>query len=195
MQDTHDLAAMVARHLDGWTYTPPADKNEMWPVLDGPDGQQIGIRNDYPAKHRLALKGRYLSEDNGQPAYPSEREKGEHKDRITVSAEKTPEKIAQDIKRRLLPGYTVLFKLIAQQVKESNDQRATAKRNINEIADIFNAEVRGGNRDYSVVDLPHELNDRMYGHFKHEYARYRIELRAVPHELAVKIAKLLKDEK
>lgn len=199
IEDTHDLVEMVARHLDGWEYTRPPKSGDIppWPTVNGPDGQKIYFRSGYQLEGRLSISGSYARDKSGYNHSPGKyrrEDMGNPTDSITVSGTKTPEQIARDIERRLLPGYQKLFNYAAKQVKEADNAKAAADKNINEIGEIFNVEPHGQGKD-----TVHLRQDSMPGggwvDFTVESSGSTcIEMKYISHDLAVKIARLLKGE-
>ncbi len=83
--------------------------------LIGSDGQEIQVQNgDYKTKNRLNFFGCFPKNEKGEHmhygALPS----------ITVAVEKSPEKIARDIEKRLLPIYLPELEKAIEQVEQSN---------------------------------------------------------------------------
>lgn len=105
----------------------------------------------------------YGSFDNGLAQYlpyQSQRPKTE----ISVAVTKTPEKIAQDIKRRLLPNYEQVLAAAKEYKKRDDDYKATRKQAMEQIKTAI-----GGDVDF----LSHTQRDELYGYKPYSFeAKY-----------------------
>ncbi len=83
-----------------------------WAHFIGSDGQEIRVQNgDYKTKGRFDFSGCFPRNERGEYQHygtaPS----------ITVTVEKSPEQIARDIERRLMPEYLLKLKKTQNQVE------------------------------------------------------------------------------
>lgn len=101
------LARMIAEHMEGWTYQ-PAETDAHTACISMPEnndktpGATIIMSFNWRDKARLYIRGEYPKHEGYE--YPSPKHDTKRPD-ITVSINKTPEQIAKDISRRLLPQY------------------------------------------------------------------------------------------
>lgn len=98
---TPELLHGIAREMGtGWrAELPDPDHDRHWTALHGPDGAEIGVGQTWP-RGRIELHGSYPRPPDGI-SYSPPRESC----KITVSADAAPARIANEIRRRLLPGY------------------------------------------------------------------------------------------
>jgi hypothetical protein len=120
-----ELAAAIAPHLPGWTFEPAYDHIAY---LVRADGARIGVMvGSWSAKGRVSIAGMWPKFADG-PTYWSSRERAE----ITCAATRTPEAIAREIQRRLIPGYDHEYAIARAYVDRHNanvhDAKAVAAR-------------------------------------------------------------------
>jgi hypothetical protein len=161
------LARAIAEALGfGWTVIrPPEDELQRWVDLQHDDDPSCGLRlsrvwND---EGRLRLAGRYPSHAgyNGLAYRESPAE-------ITVSAERSPQQTARDVKRCLLPTYMEQYPRAAAAVADSiAHSAATAETDAQACALVwaYDLRVRGRERSTSVhVEYAHgtEVTLKLY---------------------------------
>lgn len=124
-----DVVKAVAEHLDGFAYL--ADEGDGNPSLKHSDGRELLFRiGTYGQEDgRLIISGQ-LPRDNGRFVEPREfdanHQKVEFRTSITVARDKLPQRIASDIKKRLLPDYDRAFANVQAQIV--NLRAGVAKR-------------------------------------------------------------------
>lgn len=113
--DVLSIATEVATELDGkWSARPGYEGSRAHALLSGPNGEQVRLVRPDHGKD----KGRVAIHANFPDELRTHRQYNEPRYAITVSAEKAPQKIAQDIARRLLPDYLVgLYRARASKAK------------------------------------------------------------------------------
>lgn len=138
--DMGEFAAAMAAALDGtWTiesgYHGQRDR-----YLIGPDGEQVQVcYSDWEKAPRLRLSASLPAElstvrhRHGNPVPSHE---------ITVSASKTPETVAAETTRRLLPAYRVTLAESRELKQRLDDQAAARDRLAHAIADPLGATVQ-----------------------------------------------------
>lgn len=105
-------------------------------------GKRIEISCVWPKdkKNHTFTPGNYIWKDGVSASSPE----------ITVSADKTAEKIHKDISSRLWPEYAKLFVELKKRVESSNSYMDKFDTSRKELGAIFNKEI---NQDYSRVEL------------------------------------------
>lgn len=110
-------------HEDGRRLTFYAEQNGK--------GTRIGVSGSWPQTGSGSqLTPRYCLRDS---------EIADKTTEITVSGEKTPEQIARDVARRLLPDYSELFGKLRDVARQRDDHRAQVIATANRIADALGA--------------------------------------------------------
>lgn len=122
-KDYMAVAARVAELLGGTLNT------KHYYSIDLPPGDGTLWLNfaHYMHKGRIFVSGSWPRTAGGDQITGDDvvswddRKAGKGRPSITVSQDKTPEQIAKDIERRLLPLYVPLFKLVAERVRKQDD--------------------------------------------------------------------------
>jgi hypothetical protein len=177
------VAGKIAETLgEGWA---AADPHPDYPGCEllGPDGARLYFRPEgYREWKRYSIVGSYP--DGTRDAY-----RAEHFS-ITVSCEKSPEKIAGDIARRLLSKYLPELAKAREAVARHQDREAAADALAAELAAIIGTEASGTSRRRSFSG-PHRVPGFL-----------RVEVRSgdsvnldgsVPPEIARELMRLLAD--
>lgn len=110
--DVRAVAFKVVKHLDGFSVAAPKSTVDKVVVLEHEDGRALVLLpgshyNSWSKPGQLHIYGRYPM-NNGRQMYP--RDYGMASPSMNVSATKAPERIAADIKRRLLSMYTDVYR-------------------------------------------------------------------------------------
>lgn len=121
------IGTAVAEHLDGFTAQPFMGHAVE---LVHTDGRRIFMRyKGYRDKNRLDLQGTYPTHKR---RHVEPRVGRDLTDEISVAATKTPEQIAKDITRRLLPDYTEGYlnaqKQVVEKMAHESGRIVTAER-------------------------------------------------------------------
>lgn len=120
---------------DSWTAT-PNEYGEDRAYLVGPRGERVFV-----------LMGGYMGAGRVELSWSIPDELREHvhnepaRKKITVSHSKEPETVAQDLKRRLLPGLVELLELLGQRKSDSDKAHAERTAFLNEITEILGGHV------------------------------------------------------
>ncbi|OZM70738.1 hypothetical protein CFN78_24040 [Amycolatopsis antarctica] len=133
------FAAAMADALDGTWTVEPGHHGHRDRYLIGPDGEQLHVfYSDWEKTPRLRLSASLpatlatIRHRHGNPVPPHE---------ITVSPAKTPETVAAETVRRLLPGYRVTL-AETRELKQRLDEQAAARDQLaHAIADPLGATV------------------------------------------------------
>jgi len=97
-EQLQELARRISEYLKGWTYQ-PCIKGVRVAKISVPDGATIIVSIGWRDKTKLDISGKYpVYKGSVYPMLGSNH-------RIRVSISKSPEQIAKDISRRLLPQY------------------------------------------------------------------------------------------
>ncbi|GAB3365835.1 hypothetical protein [Amycolatopsis echigonensis] len=133
------FAAAMAEALDGTWTVGPGHHGHRDRCLIGPDGEQLHVcYSDWEKTPRLRLSVGLpadlatIRHRHGNPVPSHE---------ITVSPAKTPETVAAETARRLLPGYRVTLAETRELKQRVDDQAAARDRLAHAIADPFGATV------------------------------------------------------
>ena len=146
------------------------------------DRQRIGILyNDYQQKFKLYISVVFPCTKKREFVYRSKSPS------INVSETKTPEQIARDIEKRLLPAYLPELEKVLDYIQQADNRDQKRLENIQKMADYFEV-------------VPQ--NDIVYTYDQNTGVGYKIEanedtvkfeLKVSP-EMAIKIFNLLKKE-
>jgi len=148
---TAEIFARVAPFLgDGWTARPhPDGEPSMGGYLDGPDGATLHAYGGYQAGRtdRLAITGYYPDDPTdgrarvggsgcpwlnpGPDAYQARRHS------ITVRKDRTPEAIAREIHRRLLPDYLADLAGVLEADRRTVAAAGLQADRLAELGDVF----------------------------------------------------------
>ncbi len=115
------------------------------------EGRDIRIEcGDYKTKGRFSICGCFPTNEYHEPMHygPS--------GSITVAVEKTPENIARDIERRLMPEYLVELKKTQEQAEVSNRYHKARHDNLQKVADHLGENLStwdGGKNDFISTHL------------------------------------------
>ncbi len=136
------LARELALLLGG-TYVEPKQDGSAGPDTRGTirlaaDAGRLSISQDSHTL-RLNISGGWPQDKTGETHVPYLRDGQKHAS-ITVDADKSIAKIAQDITRRLLPVYLPLYAGQLSKAKAADDYRETTYRNIADLALVFGAQ-------------------------------------------------------
>ncbi|MER6898539.1 hypothetical protein, partial [Amycolatopsis sp. NPDC000740] len=138
--DMQAFAVAMAEALDGTWTVGPGHHGHRDRYLIGPDGEELHVcYSDWEKTPRLRLSGSLpaqlatIRHHHGNPV-PSHD--------ITVSPAKTPETVAAETARRLLPGYRVTLAETRELKQRLDDEAAARDRLAHAIADPLGATVR-----------------------------------------------------
>ena len=139
-----ELAPLVAQALgEGWKREKRDDGVELTHYMGLVRGdERVGLYISYP-HGRLNISGnlKQIRDSRGENPYL----RGEENPKITVSLDKSPEQIARDIKRRVLPGYRDVLAKATEIVRERNDLFAKTAASAAAIAKVIGAVDADGN--------------------------------------------------
>ena len=152
-----EIVLAIAPFLDDWQLNDKDNYRGLY--LCSPDGKGLYFNFPWNKPDRIEIRGIFPNGLNQYWPYSGEREKTE----ITVSITKTPKKIAQDIKKRLLPPYERML-TIAKERKQKDDQYDAKRRQTMEMV----KEAIGGN-----VDFVEHREGELYGYKPYSFrAKY-----------------------
>lgn len=120
-QQKHDLARKVATALGpDWKYSNPDRDGQIahWVHVVHKDGYGICLSGGNTRNNPLHISGNY----------PPKASYGNDRPSINASTDKTPEQIAKDIQRRLLPDYIALWTKVTTDLKRHEDFEQTQAR-------------------------------------------------------------------
>jgi hypothetical protein len=173
--------------------------NDEWHRIVAPNGAAIHLY--FPAsgkdKNRISISGVWPHRKAHTQVVPSALYPQQEAPSITVSADKTPEQIAGDIEKRFLPVYLPMWEACYQRGQELNaaeDKELSAKEEITAVLDckLSDREREPGNRIGRYSSLPGSMyiQDIYVG-----TGTVSLDIRSIPHDLAIKVLKLLKEGK
>jgi hypothetical protein len=141
-------------------------------------GMQIAEHEDYGWNHREIVGDNSISISVSNPTYPKAEENklrfhgnfphgthGSHygaynaKNEISVSADKSVERIAKDIQHRLLPDYLEALNKALEAKKVTEDREAKEIANLKKLADYFGVELTNRGADGKMIWVSHPLLD------------------------------------
>ena len=164
----------------------PSDEDMKWHKWAHltKDHQKIRISNGaYQNEHKLHISGDFPRSIKGEPSHY-----GNPVD-INVSDSKTPEQIARDIEKRLLPAYLPELKKAVDQENSTNIYHQKRQANIQKMADYFGVEFKEDKEpSIYVYDRIKGLGSRIEAYGENTI---KFELELLP-EVAIKVFDLLK---
>ena len=162
-QPLQDLGVEISKHLPEWSYLAPSKEfeyhNEV--IRLGKDGLVIAIRHDWNDRFSVSCwewpsftSAEKTVHDSALGEIPAiERitpnslyDPRESSPEIPVSPTKTPEKIAADITRRLIPDYERVYARCAEKAKLNQDYADATTKNWREVCEVV-----GGNPKHRVI--------------------------------------------
>ena len=167
----------------------PSDEDMKWNKFAYliKEHQKIGIRHGgYQNASKFHIDGDFPRAENGGYSHYGQSPS------INVSDSKTPEQIARDIEKRLLPVYLPELEKAIKQVEQANVYDQKRRANIQKMADYFQVEFREDNQGLSIYahDLIKGLGPRIevYGE-----NTVKFELELTP-ERAIEVFNILKQK-
>lgn len=133
------IASRVAEELSKatgatWTRTARFGDEDWRAEVAGPGAQALFLSNTWGGRGRLYISGSF---PNGvELPYKAERPS------ITVAENKTPDRIAADITRRLLPAYVALLITVLDKKAKAEEFEAGRQRLAAEVAIIVGGKVK-----------------------------------------------------
>ena len=181
----------IASHLDGWILKPDRESWEHGGSIVNNEGGEIFFRWDYYRKKAWASgqwpnneEGRYMSASDWRVIGYNEKDDT----RIGFNIYKTPDKIAQDIKRRLLPNYLPNIKLVYKKLVEAKLVKKLREERIKSFARLFGEE-------------PYNYDKNRFSYFKSDdyavevscsYKDFKIKIDYLEYEKALKVLQVLR---
>ena len=132
----------IVAYLDDWVFVPGTNRNGA--MVAGPNGEEMILRvSRERGQERVTVYGLYAChrrEFCGDPEYP----------RISVAADKMPERIAKEIERRFMPAFEDLWEILKKRGDEEIADAAACMEGARKLADILGVEVG----EYNHKDKP-----------------------------------------
>lgn len=155
-EDFDQFVMQVAEHLDGeWDYEAnPADWNVGGHLTSGTTGAILYLHpnfriNESSPYQKIVVKSQLPKDKEGQPPHHS----GELPS-INVSATKTSDQVAREIRRRLLPLYEPILAKALERVAQHDAYVDQSEATVEQISRITGARPRPGSREISFYDSP-----------------------------------------
>ena len=150
------------------------------------DGPILHFECPYNQKGRILIRGHFGRLQEFRP----------YNDKancsITVSKDKSPDKIANGIVGRLLPEYLECYKIAAQRAKDSAEYEAKKSGMIERLAKLAKTKTSGGNGRELRFNVGSPSQDSFYGDVTSCSATtVKLVLNSLTEEQAVKILKVL----
>lgn len=195
MKTIQSITKALADELDGWEFT--ESKRGTPSLLRRQDGAGIGFLTYRPRPNgeigdtdRLVFYVKWpevTTDDPGATEYQRFCPYNETFE-ITCAASRTTASIAKDIKRRLLPGYLSKYAEMLEVKKVYLKRAQRTEINVTCIAKVLGrCTIEGHNEIH--------INGNSWGVFRVQAACADINLRDVPIDTAIAIAKLVKELK
>jgi hypothetical protein len=188
-EQRHELVRQIATALGpDWTYRNPSLDGTLshWAKIKNDDGYSISVTSQWPT-YALHISGEF----------PKDHHLGYNVSRpsINVSPAKTPEQIAKDIRRRLMPEYLPLWKQAKEQEQARNTFEAEQARLSDELYLLFPAGIarRGNGYDAKNKTISFHLENG-YGDIDASNDSCSMKLRSIPSKLAKAIVGLIAKE-
>jgi len=184
-QIENDLACQIAEEMSGTTGTWMADIEYDRPIirLKNSPNVSLGCRLLWNNKDRIEINGCF---PNGLSGFlPYDKEKTE----ITVSRTKPINKIANDIKKRLLPSYLKMLKCAEEGKKADDDYKAKRLDALQKIADACNGELRDEGSEPLVHRYDPDIDAKYWSLEKNIKLKVRVSV-----DMAVKICRMIMEK-
>lgn len=186
------VGEQVAPRLgDGWSLHPNnGEYNDEYRELHGPNGQALYFA--FKDDTKLTFGPRWPKDETGRESFPRGYQNEPKVEGIKVSIEKTPEIIARDIQRRLLPQYQATLAAIQKRLEESSSYEKKRAANLERLAKVVGTTVRYDRNGQAPHSISHYRNDGPYA--REIYTNDTtadINLSSVPMKLAVEILALI----
>ena len=180
-----DYVEMKSDYSQDWNRHITKGDNTIFLTYDG--GKRIKISGSWPRniKGEMYAPATWDIRDCGIEGYTSE---------ITVSVDKTPEKIWGDITKRFLPGYLAMFSRKMEQVEDSNKYYNTSEGNAKKLADVLGVELKAKYNTDSLKSVHYYSRGHASADFETSQNEVSIKISSCPMSVALKIAELLKQE-
>jgi hypothetical protein len=107
-------------------------------MLTGNEGRAIILYLAWNNKNRLVIDGSFQNGLNQYLPYYEKREKTE----ITVKADSTPERIAKEIKRRLMPPYERVLAYTKEAKRRDDEHKAEKRRALEMVKEAIGEDAR-----------------------------------------------------
>ena len=148
------------------------------------DSQSIRISNgSYQKENKLHIAGDFPKSTKGESSHYGEPIS------INVSVSKTPEQIARDIEKRLLPVYLPELEKAVNQTNSTNIYHQKREANIRKMAEYFGVEFKEDKEpSIYVYDRIKGLGSRIEA-YGEDTIKFELELTP---EIAIKVSNLLK---
>jgi hypothetical protein len=169
----------------------PSDEDMRWNkygyLTEGHKKLRISSTVYNEKNHHLTIWADFPRTDKGEYAFY-----GHKHPEINVSDQKTPEQIARDIERRLMPEYTKELQEVVDRIEKTNLYNQRQKENIQKLADYFGVEFKEKDRDRPTIwvyDKIKGLSSTIEA-CREETVKFSLEVTPV---LAMKIFDLMKN--
>lgn len=167
------------RETDYWNFAREIIKGDI----------KLFIRADsYQSKGKFEISGSYPRDAKGQYINPYEYNES-RADKINVAMTKTPDQIAKDIERRLMPEYLLRLAKVQERISSNDNYHSSRQETIKEIASATGFEVSTHVEDGAIYfyDDGFTIDVKPYSGKEVE-----IKLSGVSKDNAIQILKLLK---
>jgi len=168
-----------------WTVQPEIDSNRSDGMahLDGPDGLKLWLSTTWGPAGMLHVSGSWPRGTNGQSYQPYKSNGDRQKYSINVGLAKTPEQMAREIERRLLPAYRTALAEAWERKRRDDDADAELARIAAELAALVNKPAPNkGSEGYSVyaAGISFRVTHGPTVEFQHLYLEPEMARRILP---------------
>ena len=133
-----ELAPKIARALgEGWKREPTRNPDVTHYIALAHGDERVGLHVAYPYG-RLEISGgvSHLRDSKGEAPYY----RSEDNPKITATLSKSPEQIAADITRRVLPGYRAVLAAVLDRIAKANAYLSATAATAAKVAEAIGAE-------------------------------------------------------
>lgn len=160
MDNVHvpEIAAKVAEHLPGFSLQTTVDSWTYRATIENEDGRVLFLRAE---GNRIAISGEFPRDPvdgyvaNWVLEWDERNKPGNGLHQITLNAGRSPEVIAREIERRLLPAYTKVFDKVVVYLAERQKDLANSNILAKRVAEWFGGMIpdNGRNANTPIVYL------------------------------------------
>jgi len=153
----HDLVASVGEVLPGsWDLKPYGEDNWACTLFDPDRKMRLFFRPaEWKDATRIEIRGELPKDSRGQEPYLPSLPTGHRMPSIKVAGSKSPDQIARDIERRLLPDLIPLIEEALERIAQSETYYTKVTSVAQEIAQLLRVDIKPDAKKVSFYHSPY----------------------------------------